>query len=52
MRETCIRCGLTANADPSLHAERYGHTPAVWRDGKVYEFDFASYAFTKELAET
>ena len=33
--ETCARCGMVANLDPWLHAERYGHQPQVWRDGQV-----------------
>ena len=44
-REPCVRCGMTANLDPSLHAERYDHNPAVWRDGRVVEFCWHSYSF-------
>lgn len=27
VRETCAVCGMVANVDPALHAERYGHRP-------------------------
>jgi hypothetical protein len=45
-REQCVICGMTANIDPSLHTERYGHVPAVFRDGEVWAFSFETYAFT------
>lgn len=51
-REKCVRCGLVANIDPSLHAERYDHNPAVWRDGRVLEFDWTTYTFGIEVPRT
>jgi hypothetical protein len=45
MREECVKCGLTANLDPSLHTERYGHVPEVIRDGRLHRFDFSTYTF-------
>jgi hypothetical protein len=48
-RETCTVCSMVANVDPSLHAERYGHTPEVRRDGKVYRFDWQTYTFGIEV---
>lgn len=44
-RESCTRCGMVANVDPSLHAERYGHDPVVRRDGVELEFDWETYTF-------
>lgn len=44
--ERCTVCGMIANVDPSLHAERYAHIPRVRRDGVELEFDFGTYAFT------
>ncbi|WP_165689214.1 hypothetical protein [Mycobacteroides abscessus] len=48
MNETCIRCGMVANVDPWFHAERYGHQPAVVRDGVAYEHDGGG-AFTVKV---
>ena len=49
MKEKCMRCGLVANLDPRLHAERYGHDPTVWLDGRAYVFDWSTYAFVQEV---
>jgi hypothetical protein len=49
MRETCVICGMVANIDPSLHAERYAHTPEVIRDGQRFRFSFQTYAFTEHV---
>lgn len=51
-REKCIRCGMVANVDPSLHTERYGHVPEVIRglgtSARRLRFSFETYAFTEE----
>lgn len=45
MREECVKCGMIANIDPSLHTERYAHVPEVIRDGVLHRFDFSTYTF-------
>ena len=45
MRETCVKCGMVANVDPSLHHERYGHRPEVIRNGRLYRFSYYGYRF-------
>lgn len=46
--EICVRCGMVANVDPWFHAQRYGHQPAVVRDGVAYEHDGGG-AFTVKV---
>jgi hypothetical protein len=50
-RETCVRCGMVANIDPAFHEERYGHRPAVRRDGQLFEFNPGSNLFDVEVPE-
>lgn len=38
-RETCVICGMIANVDPWLHAERYAHEPEVVRYGRRLRHD-------------
>lgn len=49
-RETCAVCGMVANLDPFLHAQRYGHQPEVVRDGVTYRFSKFTSAFTWKVA--
>ena len=48
--EQCAICGLVANVDPSLHRQRYRHTPEVWRDGRRLRFDWHTYTFRIAVA--
>lgn len=48
-RELCATCGMKANVDPALHHRRYRHLPRVYRDGRLYEFDYRTYAFTTQV---
>ncbi len=50
LREACAICGMLANVGPSEHTERYGHKPVVVRDGRLLEFDFRTYAFTRMVS--
>ncbi|SIH23057.1 Uncharacterised protein [Mycobacteroides abscessus subsp. abscessus] len=47
-RETCTLCGMVANLDPWLHAQRYGHEPVVTRGGIAYAHDGAG-TFTNKI---
>lgn len=47
--ERCVTCGMIANLDPSLHHQRYRHLPRVRRNGKLLQFDYRTYAFTREI---
>ena len=32
--EPCVTCGMLATVNPVLHENRYGHAPAIARDGR------------------
>jgi hypothetical protein len=40
-RETCLHCGMVANVDPNLHAERYEHEPTVRRGRVLFRWNLA-----------